>query len=169
MNPDGVIIPDDSIVMVLKKIREQKEFINGGGVKKLRYYLQRDYGFVVNHKKIYRLCKENNLLLPKKKKKKSMSKICINRTVTRPNQLWEVDLKYGYIHGANRFFFILAIIEVFTRFIVNYHIELRCTGKDLVITLKNAMRKYISNESEILVIRSDNGTQMTSKAFMEYV
>ena len=35
------------------------------------HYLRRDQDLIVNHKKLYRLCKENDLLLPRKKKKKS--------------------------------------------------------------------------------------------------
>ncbi len=88
--------------------------------------------------------------------------------VTRPHQLWELDLKYGYIHGENRFFFILPIMDIFTRLIVNYYIGLRCTGKDLVFAVNTALDAYKLDRGS-LVIRSDNGTQMTSKSFMEYV
>ncbi len=41
----------------------------------------------------------------------------------------ELDLKYWYIHGEERFYFIL-LINVFVRYVVNYHIGLSCTGKD---------------------------------------
>lgn len=119
--------------------------------------------------KIYRLCKENNLLLPKTKKiKRNKSPICINHTVTKPHQLWELDLKYGYIHGENRFFYIMPIIDVYMRLIVNYHIGLHCTGKDLVFTLNQAIEKHIVDDKK-LIIRTDNGTQMTSKAFMKNI
>lgn len=136
VNPDGAIIPDELIVSALVNYRTRKEFANGGGYQKFSHYLRRDYNYTVNPKKIYRLCREHSLLLPHKKKlHKRRSRRCINRIITGPFQMWQLDLKYGFVHGENRFFFILAIIDVYMRLIVNYYIGLRCTGKDLVFTL----------------------------------
>jgi putative transposase len=83
--------------------------------------------------------------------------------------MWELDLKYGFIHGENRFFYILAIIDVYMRYIVNYYIGLRCTGKDLVFTLNNAVKEHGIFNTDQLVIRSDNGSQMTSNVFIQNV
>ena len=170
VNPDGEIIPDGMIINALRSFRENKNFANGGGYHKLSEYIKRDFGYHVNDKKIYRLCKENGLLLPKKKKsRKRKSKICANIEVSGPNQLWELDIKYGYIHGENRFFYIMVIIDVYLRYVVGYHIGLHCTGKDLVFTLRNAINKHCANfyyKNGTLYVRSDNGTQMTSNAFI---
>jgi putative transposase len=169
VNPDGTLVLDTSIVHALKEIRGRTFFSRAGGYHKLTHYLMRDYGFVVNHKKVYRLCLENKLLLPKRKKNKRQGKrICENRTVKGPNQLWQFDIKYGYIHGENRFFFLMAFIDVFTREIKDYHLGLRCTADDIIFTLKNALERHNIDESN-LVIRSDNGTQMTSHKFRNYV
>jgi putative transposase len=170
INTDGTIILDGVIVSALENYRNQKEFSNGGGYQKLTRHLKRDYNYTVNHKKVYRLCQENGLLLPKKKKrKKPRSKRSINRLISRPHQMWEMDLKYGFIHGENRFFYILAIIDVYMRLIVNYYVGLRCTGKDLVFTLNNAIKKYEIFNKDQLVIRSDNGSQMTSNVFIKNI
>ncbi|HEY9063095.1 MAG TPA: hypothetical protein VIO64_21750, partial [Pseudobacteroides sp.] len=52
---------------------------------------------------------------------------------------WETDLKYGYIHGEDRFFYKLSYLDVFDRTIVNSHIGLKCEAKDAVFTLKKAL------------------------------
>jgi len=84
--------------------------------------------------------------------------------------MWQLDLKYGFVHGENKFFFILAIIDVHMRLIVNYHIGLSCNGRDLVFTLDKALKDFgIPNNETQLIIRSDNGTQMTSHVFTEHV
>lgn len=85
----------------LHDYRNKIEFANGGGVKKLVYYLKDDYGFIVNHKKLYRLCKEESLLLPRKKKlKKNFKKLpASNHVVTAPLKVWQFDIKYGWVHG----------------------------------------------------------------------
>ena len=103
-----------------------------------------------------------------KKQKRRGKRICENREVTGPNQLWQFDIKYGYIHGENRFFFLMAFIDVFTREIRDYHIGLRCKSSDIIFTLENALKKHSVDQSN-LVIRSDNGTQMTSHMFKNFI
>jgi putative transposase len=167
-NRRGEQVYDEIIVYALKSYRSRIEFVNAGGYHKLSHYLYRDYGYIVNHKKVYRLCKDNKLLLPRRKKvsKVKGKRICQNHTISRPDELWELDLKYGYIQGEERIYFILIIIDVFVRYVVNYHIGLSCTGKDLVLALNVAVEKHKLDTSQ-LIIRSDNGSQMTSNVFIK--
>ena len=55
--------------------------------------------------------------------------------------MWEMDIKYGYITGEDRFFFILSAIDVMDRSIVAYHIGLSCKAADAAQTLKQALFK----------------------------
>ncbi len=169
-NQRGEEVYDEVITCALKSYRSRIEFVNAGGYHKLSRYLCRDYGYIVNPKKVYRLCKENKLLLPGRKKisKTKGRRICQNRTISKPDELWELDLKYGYIHGEERFYFILIIIDVFVRYVVNYHIGLSCTGKDLALALNVAVQKH-KLDTNRLIIRSDNGSQMTSNVFMKSI
>jgi putative transposase len=170
INPDGTYVLDSTITSTLKGIRDDVNFKNAGGYHKLKHYLRRDYGFHVNGKKIYRLCKENNLLLPRNKKKiKTNRKVCTNKVITGPNQLWEFDIKYGYIHGENRHFYILAFIDVFNRKQVNYHVGLSCKASDLKFTFNEALIKENITDNKSLTLRSDNGPQMTSHMFKNYI
>lgn len=166
----GNPVLDSSLVYILKKFRESPEFTNGGGCKIIPHYLKRDYGIVVNHKKIYRLCQENKLLLPRNKKKINKNlKVCTNKIIKGPNQLWQFDIKYGYIQGENRFFYLLAFIDVFTKEVVNYHIGTTCKASDLSLTFEEALRKGKIKDSSSLVIRSDRGPQMTSNQFRDRI
>lgn len=170
VNPDGSIITDETIVNAVKEIRKREFFQYGGGYKKLVHYLRRDFNIYVNGKKLYRLCKEHGLLLHRKKKRwRRGRRVCENRKITGPNQLWQFDIKYGYVAGENRFFYLMAFIDVFHREIVDYHIGLSCSAKDIVFTLENALEKRCSQDLGSLVIRSDNGTQMTSHVFKRSV
>lgn len=78
-----------------------------------------------------------NILKPKRKiKPKHLRKIAKNRKITGFNQLWETDIKYGFIIGENRFFYIMSIIDVTDRNIIAFHIGLYCTGEDACLELK---------------------------------
>lgn len=123
----------------------------------------------VNHKKIYRLCKENNLLLTRKKKIKQFKKLASNYKITGPNLLWQLDIKYGYIHGEDRPFYFLAFVDIYTKKVLGYHIGGSCTAADMKLTLKMALKLLSPEEQKNLVIRSDNGPQMSSHHFKAYV
>src|SRR5690606_30055207 len=121
---------------------------------------------IINKKKVYRLCKEMRILRPQRKlKPRRPRKIARNRTVTGPNQLLETDIKYGYIHGEGRFFFIQSIIDVYDRMIIDYHIGLSCTAQDSALTLQNAKRRRRDEDLRGAVIRTDNGSQFVSDRF----
>lgn len=170
-NPDGTIVPDAMIVKAIKDYRERPEFQNAAGVDKLAHYLRRDHGFYVNRKKIYRLCRENALLLPRTRKrwKRKGGFISKNHEVDRPNRLWEFDIKYGYIHGEHRFFFLLAFTDVFTRKCVGRYVGRTCRKGDLCFTLRQALEAEGVTSEDGLTIRSDNGPQMRSNQFHHYL
>ncbi|WLF71087.1 IS3 family transposase [Clostridium septicum] len=80
------------------------ESINGDaqyyGYRKITYHLRRTYNLIINCKKVYRLCKELNILIWQRKIHfKTKRILASNRTVTASNQVWEIDIKYGYVHG----------------------------------------------------------------------
>jgi putative transposase len=139
------------------------------GYRKLTKLLRRTYHLVVNKKKIYRLCKELDILRPQRKKRMTYPKrLARNRTITTSNTLWETDIKYGFIEGEQRFFFVLSFIDVYDRSIIDYHIGLSCTGKDTLQTLKRALfKRQLYDKLEKPVIRSDNGPQFISHAFQQ--
>lgn len=162
------IFADEQVKSMLEELRS-REFFDDFGYRKLTHYLHRDYDLIINHKKVYRIYSQAKLTLPiKKKSKRRGKKICENREVTAPNQLWQFDIKYGYIAGENRFFYLCAFIDTFNREIKEYHIGTRCTAKDILMHLELAL-KLPGVEQSSLVIRSDNGPQMTSYQFKKKI
>src|SRR5690554_4079809 len=138
------------------------------GYKKLTSSMQEDYKLNINHKKVYRLCKELDVLLPQRKiVLKHPRKLAKKTKVTGSNQLWQMDLKYGYIPGFDRFFFIMSIIDVYDRCIVGYHIGLRALGLDALRTLKQAITARGVVNADELILRTDNGPQFTSNVFQD--
>lgn len=137
------------------------------GYRKLTKQLRRKYKFIINKKKVYRLCKELGILRPQRQKRISYPrKLARNRVITASNQLWETDIKYGYIDGEQRFFFICSIIDVYDRSIIDYHIGLSCSGQDVKQILQRALfKRQQFDKQEKPVIRSDNGPQFISHAF----
>jgi putative transposase len=149
------------------------EFLVGEGAaygyRKLTVLLRRRKKLKINKKKVYHLCKLMDVLRPQRKMIiKYPKRLANNRVITGSNQLWEVDIKYGWIHGEQRFFFLMSIIDVFDRAIIAYHIGLSCEAKHLVqITEEALMKRLLLNQAVKPVIRSDNGPQFISDRFEE--
>lgn len=123
----------------------------------------------INHKKVYRLCKELDVLRPQRKIYRNRPrKLAQRKEVTGPNQQWQMDIKYGYIAGTGQYFFQLSLIDVFDREVIDYHIGLSAKAKDACAVLVNSLRKRgLSPRSQLPVVRTDNGPQFTAKVFEE--
>ncbi|NHN34774.1 IS3 family transposase [Paenibacillus agricola] len=122
---DGKLVSDEEICEWLM------EFLAGEGAaygyRKLTVLLKRRHQLVINKKKVYRLCKRLGVLRPQRKlKMKHPRRLANNRVITGSNQLWETDIKYGWVAGEHRFFFIMCILDVFDRAIITYHLGLTC-------------------------------------------
>lgn len=172
VNRDGAIILDQTIITILKEYRSSLEFSNGGGARKLSKYLAIERQIYINHKKIYRLCDEYDLLLfrqDEKKKRKFKKSRCGYAEVSLPNQLWQFDLKYIWIHGENRWCFFLGFIDVVSKKITGWYVGKTCKAGDLVFTLNEAIKNENIGPDHPLVIRSDNGPQMSSNRFHFYL
>ncbi len=175
--PKGRPIPGYSYTTDGRKISDEQikewlcELIAGDGFpygyRKLTAELQETYGLKINHKKVYRLCKELDILRPQRESKRTYPKrLAKLSTVDAPNVLWQMDIKYGYISGTDEFFFQLSLIDVFDRSIIDYHLGLSCTKEDACRVLENALRKRGLMTARVKPkIRTDNGPQFTSNKF----
>ncbi|MDT2247249.1 IS3 family transposase [Paenibacillus larvae] len=103
------------------------------GYRKLTVCLRREYQLQINKKKVYRLCKKLDNPAPTTTETCCVStKTVRNQTVTGSTSSTETDIKYGFIAGEERFFFILSCIDVYDRSeIVAFHIGLSCEAKDV--------------------------------------
>lgn len=164
---NGQKVPDARIKRYLRRL------LNGphaaSGYRKLTILLRRKYQLIINKKKVYRLCKELGVLAPQRViRNAAPRRIARNRVVTGPNQVWQMDIKYGYVAGKREHFFVSCVLDVFDRQIIAHHRGKSCTTQHVMKTLQKALLKREVHAKELdrkLAIRTDNGPQFTSKKF----
>jgi len=83
--------------------------------------------------------------------------------ITRANQVWCVDITY--IPMAKGFMYMVAFIDVYSRKIVGWGISNSMTKKWCLDVLKDAIDQYGKPE----IINSDQGSQFTSSAWINYL
>ena len=86
-----------------------------------------------------------------------------NLPIVRSNQVWEIDI--SYIPMRYGFMYLVAIIDVHSRFIVGWDISNTMEASWVVKTIKNAIKQHGKPE----IINSDQGTQFTSEIYIDYI
>jgi len=163
---DGRKIPNEQIKEYLTELVCGDGFPYG--YRKLTACLNDEYALIINHKKVYRLCKELGILQPQRVVKHHYPRrLAKQELISGPNQLWEMDLKYGYIDGTDQFFFQISLIDVFDRTVIAYHLGLSAKAKDACLVLQNAIRKRRLTKEvlSLLKVRTDNGPQFIAEIF----
>ncbi len=137
--------------------------------------LLKQQGYVINHKKVRRLMRDNNLLHPKVVKYIPSDKTFIKFTVPPlegPFRTIEADIKYVYIHGARRNAFLISFLCTFCRGNFVWDMDYTMHSVQIIRLIKVLMghpiiREYIDIRRVIIKIRTDNGPQFIAKILAE--
>jgi transposase InsO family protein len=148
----------------------------GYGYRRVTYALRRcDY--VVNHKRVLRLMREENLLCKRRKRKvrttNSNHGLCVyenlagSAEVTDVNQLWVADITY--IGLPDEYIYLASLIDVYSRKCVGWHIS---DGLDTSLPL-TALERALESRSHLgltgLIHHSDRGVQYASGEYTQYL
>ena len=156
---------------IIKAIKEvlSDEFIDCG-YRLMSHYLK-EKGYCINHKKLYRIMKEEGLLKLDHRIDRSGCgrKFVKFRKVhtTRPLECLEMDIKMVWIPSVGKNAYLLSVIDVHTRRILKDFLSFNIK-QDKVIDLLSELFKDF-NHPENVVIRSDNGSQFIAKSVREYL
>lgn len=145
------------------------EFIDCG-YRLMTSYLKRE-GYLINHKKLYRIMKEEGLLKLENRINRSGSgrKFVKFRKVntSRPFECLEMDIKIVWIPSAGKNAYLLSIIDVHTRKILKDYFSFSIKQAKVIDFLSDMLEALKYPES--IVIRSDNGSQFVAKSVREYL
>jgi putative transposase len=82
-----------------------------------------------------------------------------NLAVTRPNQVWAMDI--SYIPMARGFVYLAAVIDWFTRRVLSWRVSITMEVDFCLAAVEEALGKYSKPE----IFNTDQGSQFTSAAF----
>lgn len=118
----------------------------------------RGLGYRINEKKVYRLMDENRLLCGKVIRCKGKRDYVKFRRIeaTRPMQYLCLDIKYVWVQGDNRWYYQLAIMDVFSRMIIAWIFQSSVKQTDVIGMMRHLDLKY---GLKGVIIRNDNGSQ----------
>jgi putative transposase len=130
------------------------------GYRRLHWWLRRE-GEVVNHKRVYRLYREEGLSVRKRGRKKvSREDRLPLEAPLRPNQLWCLDFMQDALWWARRFR-LLTVVDVYTRESLAIEVDTSLSGARVARVLDRVIAERGATPDEIVM---DNGPELTSRA-----
>ena len=153
--------PDDPRLRerLIELARERRRF----GYRRLLIFLRRE-GFVVNHKRLLRIYREERLMVRKRSgRKRALGNRTPMPTAELPNDRWSLDFVADQLVSGRRFR-ILAIYDDCTRECLATVADVSLSGHrvarelDLLIAVRGKPKSIIS----------DNGTELTSNAIVSW-
>src|SRR6056297_2405078 len=142
------------------------------GYKRMSGQLQIE-GYQINHKKVFRLMKEHQILL-----KKALKPIrpYVQHRIARPEEpltLLEMDIKMVWIEEGRRHAYILTIIDTFSRLALWWSMGFRMKWKDVRRAWEWVIINHLQPADTLarklnIEIRSDNGPQFWAKNLRDF-
>nr|WP_282955682.1 DDE-type integrase/transposase/recombinase [Flavobacterium fryxellicola] len=167
-NKSKGLVSQDAVIKSVKDILSN-EFIDCG-YRLMTSYLQRE-GYLINHKKLYRIMREEGLLKLENRINRSGSGrkfVKYRKVITvRPFQCIEMGIKMVWIPSVGKNAYLLSIIDVHTRRILKDYFSFSIKQNKVITFLSDLFLEYQYPES--VVIRSDNGIQFIAKSVREYL
>jgi len=150
--------PDDrALRMKLKELAFSRPRY---GYRRLTILLRRE-GWVVNDKRVYRLYREESLMVRTKRRRKHAAGLRVKPwPATRPAERWSIDFMADQLADGRRFR-IFTAVDHFSRECVCVKAGQSLTSQDVTEALDWALARHGQPE----VITLDHGTEFTSRHF----
>lgn len=128
----------------------------------------RDKGYLINHKKVYRLMNENNLLLGKVIRTNGKRAFVRYRKVkcVHPFEYLCLDIKYVHVQGEKRYYYLLSVMDIYTRVIIEQIFQCSIKKQDVINVFRRIKNIYGIKD---VTIRNDNGSQFMANDVREYL
>jgi len=155
-------------VVIMKSIDEIYTKYPFYGRPRITQTLQRDYGYTINHKHVYRLMQVMGIeaVFPKPNLSKPNIQSMIypylleGVLIAKPNQVWSVDITYIRMRGG--FAYLVAILDWYSRYIVSWELSDSLHVWFCCEALKSALSKGMPD-----IHNSDQGSHFTSQAYTD--
>ena len=162
---DGTLVENERVVEEIKVILSG-DFVCYG-YRKVAVELQ-EKQYVINRKKVYRLMDQSNLLLGKVIKTQGKRQWVKHRKITadRPMEYICLDIKYVWVHGEQRHYYLLTVIDVFTRMVLDWILQPSIRQFDVIRLLR---RLDLEHSLRGVNVRNDNGSQFIAHRVRFYL
>lgn len=165
-SPAVKVISDEEL-FIMRRLDELHTKEPTWGYRFLTKVLNRDYGLIVNRKRVRRIMQSMGIyaIYPKPNLSKRYHQkyahpyLLRNLEIVRPDQVWGIDITYIRIEKG--FMYLFVIIDWYSRYMVDYELSSTLDKNFVLRCIQRALRK---RKPEI--INSDQGSHFTCPAYI---
>jgi putative transposase len=157
---------DASLLTHIQALKAEHPF---WGYRRIWAYLHFVEQLSINKKRVLRVMREHNLLVPPNRKLKATRTPSRSKPQpTRPNEWWGIDMTKVLVEGFG-WVYMVVVLDWYTKKIVGYYAGAPCTAKHWLEALDMAVNRQFPNgtRDQGVSLMSDNGCQPTALAFMK--
>ena len=128
----------------------------------------RDLDYIINHKKVYRLMNEHDLLLGKVIRTSGKRTFVKHRRIEAqyPMEYLCLDIKYVWVEGEKRNYYLLTILDVYSRKALEQILQRSIRKMDVINLFRSINNQY---GIKGVTIRNDNGSQFIANDVKQYL
>jgi transposase InsO family protein len=163
-------VPNQAVVEQIKETHLDPDTIYG--YHKMTYVLL-ILGFIINHKKVYRLMSENNLLRDRSLKPARPFVKYRKVMPCSPLELLEMDIKFVWVEEYRRYAYVLTVLDTFTRVVLCWHVAYQIRQAQVKsiweYIIENYLQPYDCLGKNIQIeIRNDNDSRFLARKVQQF-
>ena len=130
-------------------------------------------GYIINHKKVYRMMFEYQLLQDaRKRNRRNYVKYAMVQPA-RPLEVLEMDIKFQWVMEHSRYAFILTVIDCFTRKVLKWTVAYSIKQDAVKRLWEGVIVEYLQpnellSKGLTVQIRNDNDSRFAAKSVQKY-
>lgn len=131
-------------------------------------------GFIINHKKVYRLMEQWQLL--HEAREKALRTYVKYRRVQpkEPLTVIEMDIKFQWVTSHQQYAYILTIIDCFTRKVLHWRVAYSIKKEQVISAWQDVIVNYLQpyqmlEKNLTIEVRNDNDSRFWAKQVKEYL
>ncbi len=161
---DKIIAKNQELLSLIREVKAHHPF---WGYRRIWAHLNYDLGLIVNKKRVLRLLKDNGLSPFQNQALRASRTFKAKPVPTKPNEWWGIDMTKVLVQSVG-WVYITIVVDWFTREPIGWHIGLQSKSQHWLEALNMAIQSKCPNGAREMNINlmSDNGSQPTSKRFM---
>ena len=169
-NGSCIVVDNDVVVGHILDIKSDPE--TDYGYKAMTAALML-LGFIINHKKVYRIMRELFLLHdPRKKATREYVKFA-RVFPSQPLEVIEMDIKFQYVIEHARYAFILTILDCFTRKVLHWVVGYSIKQEQIKMAWEQIIVNYLQphdllSKGITVELRNDNDSRFAAKSVQKY-
>jgi len=164
----SVLKRNESLLVHIKEIKADHPL---WGYRRIWSYLKYRQGLSVNKKRIYRILKEQDMLVtPQARLKARRGPMKSKPQAVRPNQFWGIDMTKILLSGWG-WLYLVVVLDWHTKEIIGFSLNMQSKTDDWLDAVNMAVNNRFpvgirESIKEPVYLISDNGCQPTSQRFM---